>query len=214
MRRILPWRQAHTLGLIPAGSLLALLPGSRAEEVRQLMPLFLQAARLLRQADPGLCFIMPAVNNVRMAEMQAQLAGFGELHVSLVEGRSRDVMAASDTVLVASGTATLEAALLQRPMVVAYRMSGLSWQLVSRLVKTPYAALPNILSGEALVPELLQGAATPAAMAAAVQPLLTDSAAAQAQRRGFDRIHAGLQQGFTEAAATALAGLLESRRHG
>ena len=202
------------LGLIPAGSLLALLPGSRAEEVRQLMPLFLQAARLLRQADPGLCFIMPAVNNVRMAEMQAQLAGFGELHVSLVEGRSRDVMAASDTVLVASGTATLEAALLQRPMVVAYRMSGLSWQLVSRLVKTPYAALPNILSGEALVPELLQGAATPAAMAAAVQPLLTDSAAAQAQRRGFDRIHAGLQQGFTEAAATALAGLLESRRHG
>lgn len=204
----------RALGLAPGGRLLALLPGSRAEEVRQLMPLFLQAARLLRQADPGLCFIMPAVNNVRMAEMQAQLAGFGELHVSLVEGRSRDVMAASDTVLVASGTATLEAALLQRPMVVAYRMSGLSWQLVSRLVKTPYAALPNILSGEALVPELLQGAATPAAMAAAVQPLLTDSAAAQAQRRGFDRIHAGLQQGFTEAAATALAGLLESRRHG
>ncbi len=204
----------RALGLAPGGRLLALLPGSRAEEVRQLMPLFLQAARLLRQTDPGLSFIMPAVNSARMAEMQAQLAGFGELRVSLVEGRSRDVMAASDAVLVASGTATLEAALLQRPMVVAYRMSGLSWQLVSRLVKTPYAALPNILSGEALVPELLQGAATPTAMAAAVQPLLTDDAAAQAQRRGFDRIRAGLQQGFAEGAATALAGLLESRRHG
>jgi len=202
------------LGLIPAGSLLALLPGSRAEEVRQLMPVFLQTARLLRQADPGLGFVMPAVNSARMAQMQAQLAGFGELNVSLVAGRSRDVMAASDAVLLASGTATLEAALLQRPMVVAYRMSGLSWQLVRRLVKTPYAALPNILSGEALVPELLQGAATPAAMAAAVQPLLTDSAAAQAQRRGFDRIRAGLQQGFAESAATALATLLESRRHG
>jgi lipid-A-disaccharide synthase len=204
----------QTLGLAPVGRLLALLPGSRAGEVRQLTPLFLQAARLLRRTNPDLDFIMPAVNSARMAEMQAQLAGFDELGVSLVAGRSRDVMAASDAVLLASGTATLEATLLKRPMVVAYRMGALSWQLVRRLVKTPYAALPNILSGGALVPELLQGAATPEAMAAAVQPLLTDSGAAEDQKQGFDRIHAGLQQGFAEGAATALVSLLESRRDG
>ena len=204
----------QVLGLVPAGTLLALLPGSRAEEVRRLTPLFLQAARLLRRTNPGLEFVMPAVNSARMAEMQAQLAGFDDLGVTLVAGRSRDVMAASDAVLLASGTATLEAALLKRPMVAAYRMGPLSWQLVKRLVKTPYAALPNILSGGALVPELLQGAATPDAMAAAVQPLLTDGAAAEGQRQGFDRIHAGLSQGFAEGAATALVSLLESRRYG
>ena len=204
----------QTLGLAPAGRLLALLPGSRADEVRQLMPLFLQAARLLQRTNPDLDFVMPAVNSARMAEMQAQLVGFEELNVSLVAGRSRDVMAASDAVLLASGTATLEATLLKRPMVVAYRMGALSWQLVKRLVKTPYAALPNILSGGALVPELLQGAATPEAMAAAVQPLLTDIAAAEDQKQGFDRIHAGLRQGFAEGAATALVSLLESRRDG
>ena len=204
----------QTLGLAPVGKLLALLPGSRAQEVRQLMPLFLQAARLLRRTNPDLDFIMPAVNSARMAEMQAQLAGFDELGVSLVAGRSRDVMAASDAVLLASGTATLEATLLKRPMVVAYRMGALSWQLVRRLVKTPYAALPNILSGGALVPELLQGAATPEALAAAMQPLLTDSRTVEDQKQGFDRIHAGLQQGFAEGAATALVRLLESRRDG
>lgn len=204
----------QTLGLAPVGRLLALLPGSRAQEVRQLMPLFLQAARLLRRTNPDLDFIMPAVNSARMAEMQAQLAGFDELGVSLVAGRSRDVMAASDAVLLASGTATLEATLLKRPMVVAYRMGALSWQLVRRLVKTPYAALPNILSGGALVPELLQGAATPEALAAAMQPLLTDSRTVEDQKQGFDRIHAGLQQGFAEGAATALVRLLESRRDG
>jgi lipid-A-disaccharide synthase len=204
----------QTLGLAPVGRLLALLPGSRAQEVRQLMPLFLRAARLLRRTNPDLDFIMPAVNSARMAEMQAQLAGFDELGVSLVAGRSRDVMAASDAVLLASGTATLEATLLKRPMVVAYRMGALSWQLVRRLVKTPYAALPNILSGGALVPELLQGAATPEALAAAMQPLLTDSRTVEDQKQGFDRIHAGLQQGFAEGAATALVRLLESRRDG
>ena len=204
----------QTLGLAPVGRLLALLPGSRAQEVRQLMPLFLQAARLLRRTNPDLDFIVPAVNSARMAEMQAQLAGFDELGVSLVAGRSRDVMAASDAVLLASGTATLEATLLKRPMVVAYRMGALSWQLVRRLVKTPYAALPNILSGGALVPELLQGAATPEALAAAMQPLLTDSRTVEDQKQGFDRIHAGLQQGFAEGAATALVRLLESRRDG
>lgn len=205
-------RQA--LGLLPAGKLLALLPGSRAEEVRRLAPLFLQAARLLRQSDPGLRFVMPAANAARLAELQAALAAFSELEVSLVAGRSREVMAASDAVLLASGTATLEAALLQRPMVVAYRMGPLSWQLIRRLVTTPYAALPNILSGTQLVPELLQGAATPGAMAAAIEPLLAGAVAATEQRRGFEQLGYRLRQGFGDRVATALTSLLESRQRG
>jgi lipid-A-disaccharide synthase len=204
----------HALGLAPATRLLALLPGSRAEEVRRLAPLFLQTARLLGQANPGLGFVIPAANAARTAELQALLTDFPDLDVTLVSGRSREVMSACNAVLLASGTATLEAALLERPMVVAYRMGTLTWLLVKRLVKTPYAALPNILAGRALVPELLQGAATPAAMAAALQPLLTDGAAASDQRLGFDRIHGELRQGFGESAAAALIALVENRLHG
>jgi lipid-A-disaccharide synthase len=204
----------HALGLVSKGRLLALLPGSRAEEVHRLAPLFLQAARLLRQADPGLGFVMPAANTAREKELQAQLSAYGELGVSLVPGRSRDVMAACDAVLLASGTATLEAALLRRPMVVAYRTGALSWQLLKRLVKTPYASLPNILSGRALVPELLQDAATPAAMATSVLPLLEDGEAAAQQRQGFNRIRSELQQGFGERVADALVKLADGRPNG
>lgn len=204
----------HALGLDPETHSLALLPGSRAEEVRRLAPLFLQAARLLRQANPGLGFVIPAANAARAVELKALLADFPELEVTLVSGRSREVMTACHAVLLASGTATLEAALLERPMVVAYRMGSLTWLLVKRLVKTPYAALPNILAGGALVPELLQGAASPAAMAAALQPLLADGEAARDQRRGFERIHGELRQGFGESAASALIALVENRSRG
>jgi len=204
----------RALGLPPGASVVALLPGSRAEEVRRLGPLFLGAARLLRHRVPGLEFVIPAANSARRAELQAQLAQFGDLSVRLIAGRSREVLAASDAAMLASGTATLEAALLHRPMVVAYRMGGLSWQLLKRLVTTPYAALPNILSGQALVPELLQEAATPAALAAALQPLLDNSAAATAQRAGFAQIHSALGQGFGDTAALALLTVLEERQHG
>jgi lipid-A-disaccharide synthase len=203
-----------SLGLASTGKLLALLPGSREEEVRRLAPLFLQAALILQRADPELGFVMAAANSAREKELEAQLSGYGELGVSVVPGRPREVMAACDAVLLASGTATLEAALIRRPMVVAYRMGALSWQLVKRLVKTPYASLPNILSGTALVPELLQEAATPAALAASVLPLLNDGEAATAQRHGFDRIHGELRQGFGERVADALADLADGQPNG
>jgi lipid-A-disaccharide synthase len=115
-------------------------------------------------------------------------------------------MAAADAILLASGTATLEAMLLKRPMVVAYRMGALSWALVSRLVKTRFAALPNILAGEALVPELIQDAATPEAMASSLWPLLTEEAGGQ-QLQAFDTLHGQLRQGCAEQAAAALLAL-------
>jgi len=198
----------HALGLAPTARVLALLPGSRGGEVRLLAPLFLRTAALLRHSDPDLVLVLPAASPARAEQLQRLLAGAATLGVTLVRGRSREVIAASDAVLLASGTATLEAALLRRPMVVAYRMGALSWLLLRQLVQTPYAALPNILAGRALVPELLQGSATPAAMARALQPLLSGGEAAQAQLVGFDGIRRDLSRGFAGRAAAALAALV------
>ena len=202
------------LGLAPAGKLLALLPGSRAGEVRLLARSFLQAASLLRRADPLLSCVLPAASAGRAAELAPLLAEFADLPVTLVEGRSREAMTAADAVLLASGTATLEAALLKRPMVVAYRMGALSWQLISRLVKTPYAALPNILAGRPLVPELLQGAATADALAAALQPLLAGNDAARQQQAAFDDLHCQLRHDFAASSAQALLELVAARQGG
>ncbi len=202
-------RQA--LGLDPAATVLALLPGSRAAEVRLLAPLFLQAARLLRQFDPALVLALPAASAARRTELEQLLAAYRDLEVTLVQGCSREVMAACDGALLASGTATLEAALLKRPMVVAYRMGALSWLLLRALVKTPFAALPNILAGRAVVPELLQQAATPAAMAAALRPLLAGEPAAARQLEAFESLHRELRQGFGERAAEALSTLVAGR---
>ncbi len=201
----------RALGLDSAPTTLALLPGSRGSEVRLLAPLFLQAARLLRQSDPGLALVLPAASPARESELRQLLGSYRDLGVTVVQGRSREVMAACDAVLVASGTATLEAALLKRPMVVAYRMGALSWLLLKWLVKTPYAALPNILAGRALVPELLQRAATPAALAAALRPLLAGGPAATRQLGAFEGIHRELCQDYGERAAEALSALVAGR---
>jgi len=118
-------------------------------------------------------------------------------------------MAAADAILLASGTATLEAALVKRPMIVAYRMAAFSWWLVKRLAITRFAALPNVLAGRALVPELLQEAATPEAMAAQLEPLLAVPEAAAEQLQAFDQIHSTLKQGYAEKAAVALVELAD-----
>lgn len=193
-----------SLGVAPDGPMLALLPGSRGGEVRMLAPLFLQAARLLWQKNPGLKFLLPAANQARELELRKLLDEQPDLPVTLVSGQSREVMAASDAILLASGTATLEAALVKRPMVVAYRMAALSWWLVLRLATTPFAALPNVLSGRALVPELLQDAATAEAMAAETQPLLDGAEAAREQVSAFDEIHGELRRDYAHRAAEAL----------
>jgi lipid-A-disaccharide synthase len=199
-------RQA--LGLATDNKLLAMLPGSRSGEVSRLAPAFLAAARLLWQQNPQLRFVMPAANTAREVELKALLAQQPDLPVTLVCGHSRETMAAADAVLLASGTATLEAALIKRPMVVTYRMAAFSWWLVTRLVKISFAALPNVLAGRSVVPELLQDAAVPEAMAAAIEPLLADEAVAN-QLQAFDRIHVQLKQGYAAKSANALLQLHE-----
>ena len=206
--RLDPQVARQSLQLPPAGRLLALLPGSRGAEVGRLAPVFLDAARILWQRDPTLQFALPAANAAPEQELRELLAAQPDLPITLVSGHSREVMAAADAVLLASGTATLEAALVKRPMVVAYKMAAFSWWLVTRLVKINFAALPNVLAGRSLVPELLQDGATAEAMAASVSPLLSGDASAE-QLQAFDDIHQQLKQGYAQVAAQALVQLCE-----
>ena len=197
------------LGLPPTAKVLALLPGSRGGEVRLLAPLFLEAARQLSERDPAIHFVLPAASEARMTQIHAELARFPELPVTVLEGQSRQAMAAADAILLASGTATLEAMLLKRPMVVAYRMGELSWQVASRIATTRFVALPNVLAGERIVPELLQHAATPQAMVDELWPLLSEGDKALAQADAFEAFHQQLALGYADRAAAALAQLVQ-----
>ena len=156
------------LGLDTQDRVLALLPGSRSSEIRHLSLSFFRAAALVKQAQPAIKLIVPVVLSLRGAiERAAAQAGVLD-QVQFVNGQSHTVLAACDVTLIASGTATLEAALFKRPMVIAYRMGWLSWEIMRRKQLQPWVGLPNILSQEFIVPELLQDRATPNAMADAV----------------------------------------------
>ena len=196
------------LGVAAEGQLVALLPGSRESETRLLAQRFLQCARSLYRDDPNIRFVIPAANDARHLEIERQLQTCPDLPVTVLPGQAREVLAAADAVLLASGTATLEAALSQCPMVVAYRMPRMSWWLVSHLVRIPFVALPNILGGRALVPELIQDDATAEAMTTEMRSLLSDPEAAQRQLQGFGSIHQELRRDFAGTAASALRELL------
>ena len=176
------------LGLRQDAPVLALLPGSRRSEIAHLAQRFFQAAALVRQVQPAVQVVVPAVPSLKAEIEQAARASGMAAQVTIVAGQSHTVLAACDITLIASGTATLEAALFKRPMVIAYHMNSWSWQLMRRKMLQPWVGLPNILCQEFVVPELLQQAATPRALAEAV---LTGLAAAPAQA-------AALQQRFTE----------------
>jgi lipid-A-disaccharide synthase len=204
-------RQA--LGLSQDAPVLAILPGSRGGEVERLGTLFLEAARWLQARRADIQLIIPCVNRDRERQVQALVASLDvQLPVTLVHGRSREVMAASDVVLLASGTATLEAMLLKKPMVVGYRLSNLSYKLVSRLVKVPWVALPNLLAQKSLVPELLQDDATPETLGKAVLEQLENDSTRDELKAAFTELHEMLRQGADERAAEAISAMLEARR--
>lgn len=202
----------ESLGIDPEAPVLAVLPGSRGGEVERLGTLFLEAARWIQQTRPDLQLVIPCVNRDREKQVRALVDALEvKLAVTVVRGRSRDVMAASDVVLLASGTATLEAMLLKKPMVVGYRLSNLSYQLVSRLVKVPYVALPNLLAKQPLVPELLQHDATPESLGAAVLERLENTEERARLKAAFTELHHTLKQNADEKAAQAVADLIERR---
>lgn len=198
-------RQA--LDLPVEGSVVALMPGSRGGEVGKLGALFLDAAEQLRTLRPGIRFVLPCANAARREQLEQMLAG-RDLPLTLLDGRSHQALAACDAVLIASGTATLEALLYKRPMVVAYRLAPLTYTILRRLVKSPYVSLPNLLAQRLLVPELIQDAATPEALAQTLSPLLDGG---EAQTEGFDTIHRALRRDASEEAAQAVLQLAEAR---
>lgn len=204
-------RQA--LGLPSEGRpLVALLPGSRAAEIAHLLPRFLAAVAEMRRQRAELDFVLPAVPALQAdIERAVQQAGLADA-VRVVRGQSHTVLAACDVTLIASGTATLEAALFKRPMVIAYHMNWLSWQLTQRKRLQPWVGLPNILARDFVVPELLQEQATPAALAQATLAWLGDSAAADTRRRNlehrFTEMHHTLRRDSTVLATHAIETLL------
>ena len=203
----------ESLGL-PAGRWLAVLPGSRMSEVMRLTETFLDTCDWLRAHDAKTRFVIPAATPRIRAWLEERIAGHASAeYIRIVDGRSRDVMAAADAVLLASGTAALEAMLLKRPMVVAYRLSGLTYFLVRlfRLLKLPYVSLPNVLAKKKIVPECLQGDARAGFIGPQILRLLQDEAARAEQTQLFDELHATLRCNASARAADAVLDLLASR---
>ena len=183
---------------------------------------FLQAAQILTNKMPErrISLLIPFVNESRRQQIEQGLQPFTQLPVTLVNNDARSALVAADAAMIKSGTSTLEAMLLRRPMVVSYRLGNLSYRIASRLVNTPFIALPNILAGQALVPELIQDAATPEAIAQALVEQLeavADSSRQTNAMLAFEQLHQQLRQGESGQGASATAAgeildLLDSRK--
>ena len=201
------------LGLAVDDRVLAVLPGSRRSEIQYLADRFFQAAALVQRAQPAIKIVVPAVPALRQQiEQAAQDAGV-LAQVKIVAGQSHAVLAACDVTLIASGTATLEAALFKRPMVIAYNMNWLSWQIMHRKKLQPWVGLPNILCRDFVVPELLQEAATPQALADAVLQWMDAKISAPekiaAVEQRFTQLHHELQRDTAQLATDAIQKILE-----
>lgn len=200
------------LGIDPRATVLALLPGSRLGEIRRLAPAFLDAARALRAERPDLLVLVPAANAACGEALHGLLAARPDPGIRVLDGQGHPALVAADIVLLASGTAALEAALAKRPMVVGYRIGAATYALVRalRLIKISRYSLPNVLADSALVPELIQHDCTPSRIRDELARLLDDGAARDRQVAGFDAIHArlGVPGGSAAAAAAALGDLV------
>ncbi len=197
------------LNLSTDTEILALLPGSRSNELHYLARPFIETACWLQVRRPNLEFIVPLVNNERrtqfeqaMAEIKAQ--GRELPRLTLIDGQSREVMAAADVVLLASGTAALEAMLLKRPMVVAYKLAPLTYWLAKRLVKVENVSLPNLLANETLVPELIQDEATPENLGQKLLAYFENPSIIDNLNQRFTDIHQTLRQDASQQAADAI----------
>jgi lipid-A-disaccharide synthase len=211
-----PGREAarSQLQVPPAIPVVALLPGSRVSEVEQMAGPFLAAARIIADSHRNAQFLLPVVSRTTRERVEAALRTLGDdsLNITILSGHAHDAIAAADVVLAASGTATLEAALLGRPMVIAYRMPRVSWWIMKRMRRVPHVGLPNILAGERLVPEFLQDEATPANLANATLELIGDPLACARLQARFAALLRQLKQGAAKRAAAALLPYLEGAR--
>jgi len=196
-------RQALDLGA--DDTVVALLPGSRRSEIAHIAPRLVAAAARMQRQRPGLRFVLPVVPGLRglVEPLVAQHAA--DAAIQLLDGQSHAALAACDLTLVASGTAALEAALFKRPMVITYHLAALNWWRMKRMAYQPWFGLPNILSGEFVVPELIQDAATPEALAREGLAWLDDAPRAAALQRRFEDLHHLLRQDTATKATDAIA---------
>jgi lipid-A-disaccharide synthase len=204
----------ESLGIAPDATVVALLPGSRQSEVRNLAESFIDAAAILTTRRPGILFIVPLVTRETreiFSEILQRNEANEQLPIRMLFGHSIDAMTAADVVLVASGTASLEAALLKRPMVISYRIGKWSYRFLKHMAYLPWVGLPNILAKEFLVPELLQDAATPIALADALDRWLSDPAACAALAERFTAIHKELRRGTAARAAKVVLAYLQDK---
>lgn len=204
------------LGLSQQRRVVGILPGSRISELKYNSASFLGAARLLVQRDPQLQFVVPMAGDKQRACFMAllQQAGVADLDIQVIDGQSHRVMEASDAVLVASGTASLEVALYKKPMVIAYKMMCASYQIMRHMNYQPWIGLPNILAREFLVPELVQQAATPQALADALWQQMEDPAHLERLRQRFIDMHHSLLRDTANASAQAVCAMLERHAGG
>jgi len=193
----------ESLKLKQSSLVVAMLPGSRQSEVQQHADLFVKTAQLISEQNTNAVFLVPLITRETRNIFEAVLYKMqnNAPHMQILFGHAHDAMEAADIVIVASGTATLEAALLKRPMVITYRMPKLSWWILKRMNYLPYVGLPNVLAGKFLVPELLQNEATPEKLADAVIQLLNNPANIKEIKQEFTHIHQSLKQNSAEQAA-------------
>ncbi len=184
----------------------ALLPGSRQGEVRRLANIFIETAKLIYQKHPEARFLVPLASRETRGIFEQALHDCDalELPLTMLFGHAQDAMIAADGVLVASGTATLEAALLKRPMVITYRLNALTWRLMRPKGYLPYYGLPNILCGRFVVPELMQEDANPENLAQALLNLVNDKNAVEVLEKTFLELHRTLRQNTAQKAAAAI----------
>ena len=194
------------LGIPTGGPLVALLPGSRRAEVEHIGPPFIEAAARMLEREPRLQFVLPLAEPRLRSALAPALAAAGEAaqRITVIDGRSHDCLEAADGVLVASGTATLETALFGKPMVIAYRMPPSSYWIMRQMGTVRFVGLPNILAGQALVPELIQSDATGERLAAALLAMLDDAPRCDRLRERFAQMRLELQRDTPRLAAEAI----------
>lgn len=213
---IVPDLQAarDSLRLRHSATVIAMLPGSRQSEVKQLAELFVNAAELIVKEQPDAQFLVPLITRETRTIFESAIHEYQVKHpesalpIQILFGHAHLAMEAADAVIVASGTATLEAALLKRPMVITYRMPWLSWQILKRMNYLPYVGLPNILAGRFVVPELLQKEATPTKLAETTLKLISDKELMKEIQAEFTRIHHSLKQNAEDKAAQVVLSYL------
>lgn len=195
---------------IKGKKIVALLPGSRATEVSRMGPLFWQVAEYCAAKQKNLLFLVPSANAARHQQLEEQLKELAsDLPIRLIEGQSHKVMEAADVVVMASGTTTLEAMLLKRPMIIAYKVASLTYSLLARLVKVQFIGLPNLLANRAVVPEFIQERATPVAIGDALLNYLNNPTTTKKLTATFEDLHLQLRQNSDEQAARAIAALIK-----